>query len=250
VRLPEEEHRIALGEKSVAVTDEPSGATIVTERIPQARELFSAREVLDYDVQATDGEVGDVDDFLVDDSTWDIRYLVADSSKWLSGRKVLLSSDWIDSIDEDESEVRADLSRDAIGKSPAYDEHRPVDASYENALFEHYGREAEHAPYALWRFNYMRHAMGTGRKLRIVVSAPAVVRWSGDNWRSVRETKTHDTGTGIHIADLDTAGVPAGNSVHFTFFWPLAGHWEGKNFSVKVKQPGRVRERTPEPAGV
>ncbi len=30
----------------------------------------------DYDIQAADGEIGHVEDFIIDDETWSIRYLI------------------------------------------------------------------------------------------------------------------------------------------------------------------------------
>lgn len=42
-------------------------------------------------IQATDGEIGKVDQFYFDDETWAIRYLVVNTSRWLDGRLVLIS---------------------------------------------------------------------------------------------------------------------------------------------------------------
>jgi len=41
-------------------------------------------------IQATDGEIGTVSDFLFDDMNWSIRWLAVDTGSWLSGRTVLL----------------------------------------------------------------------------------------------------------------------------------------------------------------
>ncbi|MGD1095103.1 MAG: PRC-barrel domain-containing protein, partial [Bryobacteraceae bacterium] len=42
-------------------------------------------------VQATDGELGTVDQFYFDDETWAIRYLTVETGGWLGGRQVLIS---------------------------------------------------------------------------------------------------------------------------------------------------------------
>jgi glucoamylase len=91
--------------------------------------------------------------------------------------------------------------------------------------------------------------MSEGRKLRIEVLAPAVVKWSADEWKTFNEVSTGDTGKNMHFVELPTENVKKGQSVHFTFFWTQAGHWEGKNYSVKVVAAA-VREREPELAGV
>ena len=38
--------------------------------------LRGAKEVMGYYIEATDGDIGHVDDFVVDDDTWEIRYMV------------------------------------------------------------------------------------------------------------------------------------------------------------------------------
>ncbi len=70
--------------------------------------------------------------------------------------------------------------------------------------------------------------------LRIEVLAPAVVHWSGDGWRTVRDTPTRETGLGVHVADLETGTLGAGERATFTFRWPEVGRWEGKDFVVEI----------------
>jgi hypothetical protein len=47
--------------------------------------LRSTHHVRGYHVQAADGDVGVVSDFIIDDATWAIRYLVIDTQNWLGG---------------------------------------------------------------------------------------------------------------------------------------------------------------------
>jgi hypothetical protein len=42
-------------------------------------------------VEASDGDVGRVDDVYFDDESWTLRYLVLKTGGWLSGRKVLIA---------------------------------------------------------------------------------------------------------------------------------------------------------------
>ena len=53
--------------------------------------LRSTHDVSGHHVQATDGEIGHVDDFIIDDETWGIRYLVIDTRNWWPGNKVLVA---------------------------------------------------------------------------------------------------------------------------------------------------------------
>jgi hypothetical protein len=102
--------------------------------------LRSSGAVIGYHIEATDGEIGHVDDFLVEDSSWAIRYMVADTRNWWPGTKVLVSPEWIDRIDWADSMVRVSVTRAQIAQSPQYDSLDPVTRDYEARLHDHYGR--------------------------------------------------------------------------------------------------------------
>ncbi len=53
--------------------------------------LRSMVAVTGYHVQATDGAIGHVENFLIDDETWVTRYLVVDTRNWWFGQHVLIS---------------------------------------------------------------------------------------------------------------------------------------------------------------
>jgi hypothetical protein len=48
--------------------------------------LQSTRQVSGYYIQAQDGEIGHVEDFIIDDDGWTISYLVIDTVNWLPGK--------------------------------------------------------------------------------------------------------------------------------------------------------------------
>jgi sporulation protein YlmC with PRC-barrel domain len=48
-------------------------------------------ELAGYAVDATDGEIGKVHDFLFDDERWTIRYLVVQTGGFFDDRRVLIS---------------------------------------------------------------------------------------------------------------------------------------------------------------
>ncbi len=41
-----------------------------------------------FTIEASDGTIGTVCDFLFDDASWKVRWLVIDCGTWLRGRKV------------------------------------------------------------------------------------------------------------------------------------------------------------------
>lgn len=103
--------------------------------------LRSTNEVIGYNIQAKDGDIGHVEDFLVEDENWIIRYLVVDTHNWLpGGKKVILSPKWIKEILWPNLYVKVDLFKEQIKDSPEYDPSSPTDREYENVLHEHYNK--------------------------------------------------------------------------------------------------------------
>jgi len=101
--------------------------------------LRSAKDVIGYEVVATDGEIGHIDDFLIDDETAKVRYAVIDTRNWLPGKKVLIAPEWIQEVKWSDSKVFVDLPREAVKNSPEYNPATPVNREYESRLFAHYG---------------------------------------------------------------------------------------------------------------
>ncbi len=103
--------------------------------------LRSTREVSGYYIQARDGEIGHVDDFIAEDENWIIRYVVVDTKNWLPwSKEVILSPSWIKKIDWADEKVYLDLKRNLIEKSPEFDPSKPVNREYEVRLYDFYGR--------------------------------------------------------------------------------------------------------------
>ncbi len=89
------------------------------EVLPSDRHLMSSSELNGFHVQATDGEIGHVDDVLVDEDNWNIRYVVLDTSNWIGGRSVVISSRVLKDVDLPDRIVRVDVTRDDVRRSPA-----------------------------------------------------------------------------------------------------------------------------------
>jgi sporulation protein YlmC with PRC-barrel domain len=102
--------------------------------------LRSTREVSGYHIEASDGEIGHVEDFIVDDDSWIIRYLIIDTRNILPGKKVIISPQWVKKVNWEESYVQILLSRESVKQSPEYDPSQPVNREYEENLYDYYGR--------------------------------------------------------------------------------------------------------------
>jgi len=85
--------------------------------------LRSTHYVKGHRIEALDGEIGHIDDFIIDDETWAIQYLVVDTRNWWPGKKVLISSKWIEEVSWDESKVFLNLTRARIKQSAEFNEN-------------------------------------------------------------------------------------------------------------------------------
>ena len=103
--------------------------------------LRSTGDVTGYTIEAKDGEIGHVQDFVVDDETWAIRYLIVGTKNWWPGKKVLISTRWIDRIGWEDSKVFVDLTRETIKLGPEYTEKSLISREYESALHDYYKRQ-------------------------------------------------------------------------------------------------------------
>jgi sporulation protein YlmC with PRC-barrel domain len=121
----------------------PTPPDLTVESVPPESgdpHLRSARDVIGYYLEATDGDLGHVDDFTVDDREWAIRYMVVDTRNWWPGKKVLVSPEWIREVSWPDSRVYVDLSREGIKSAPEFDPARPLEREYEGRLYDHHRR--------------------------------------------------------------------------------------------------------------
>jgi hypothetical protein len=121
----------------IAGTKEKEGETEEKKGDPHLR---STREVIGYHIQARDGQVGHVEDFIADDEYWYIRYMVVDTRNWLPGKKVLVAPAWVEEVNWAEHKVFVDLLRETVKHCPEYDPSAPVNREYEVRLYDYYGR--------------------------------------------------------------------------------------------------------------
>jgi len=103
--------------------------------------LRSMQEVAGYSIQALDGDIGHVKDFILDDETWAIRYLIINTGNWWPGKKVLVSPQWIERVSWSEWKVFVNLSRETIKQSPEYTDELLLTRDYEISLHGHYNRK-------------------------------------------------------------------------------------------------------------
>jgi len=105
--------------------------------------LRSTHNVTGYEIQAVDGKIGHVDDFIIEDEVWRIQYIEIDTKNWIPGRKILISTNWIKSISWDDFTVFVNLYCGEIKQAPEYTEETILNRDYEIKLYRHYNRKID-----------------------------------------------------------------------------------------------------------
>jgi uncharacterized protein YrrD len=101
--------------------------------------LRSCKAVMGYHVQATDGDIGHVEDLLVDEETWAVRYIIVNTSNWWLDHQVLIAPQWIQGVSWSDSTVAVNLIRQAVKDAPPYDSEILLERNQEMSIHEHYG---------------------------------------------------------------------------------------------------------------
>jgi glucoamylase len=84
---------------------------------------------------------------------------------------------------------------------------------------ERYLKKQVCSPNLIWRFNHKCRTIPAGKNLLLELLAEDIIHWSSNELKEVIETKTRDTGIGIHLADIPTFSLKTGKQIHFTFFY-------------------------------
>jgi len=101
--------------------------------------LRGCKAVVDYHIQAEDGDIGHIQGFLFDEKTWAIRYLIVNTSNWWLGHYVLIAAQWIQQVSWIDSTVIVGLTRQSVKDAPPYDVTKQLSREQEIKIFEHYG---------------------------------------------------------------------------------------------------------------
>lgn len=91
----------------------------------------------------------------------------------------------------------------------------------------------------LWTFNWQTPSMCPGWTLRIQADSPFILRFTEDEWLTVRDLPSRSTAVALEFVDLPVAADQAA-PVQFTFLWTRTGRWEGKNFTIGMQGERRV----------
>lgn len=106
--------------------------------------LRSTHSVTGYTIKSTNGEIGEVEDFIINDHNWEILYMEVDTGNWFPGKKVLISPKWIREINWETSAVMVNATEEQVKNSPEYVPGKELSDSYEANMQNYYGRFMSH----------------------------------------------------------------------------------------------------------
>ena len=97
-----------------------------------------------------------------------------------------------------------------------------------------YQRERRPARCWPWRPDLPLSRIPAGRVLRLDLPEAAILQFTRDAWQTRGEVATRDTGIGLHVAEIPTAGMATPGSIVFTWRAAATDIWQGRNYEVLV----------------
>jgi hypothetical protein len=77
------------------------------------------RDLVGYDVDATDGTIGSIDESSTEADT---AFVVVDTGSWLSGTKRMIPAGLVTGVDHDAKKLWVTVSKDQVEAAPDYEE--------------------------------------------------------------------------------------------------------------------------------
>lgn len=220
--------------------------------------LRSLKNLEDYHVAATDGDIGSVSDFYFDDHHWTIRYLVVETGGFWDGpARVLISPVAFGEAQWDTHKFHLRLTREKVKNSPMLPMDAPLSRQYEQTYFQYYNWPT------YWGYGGIWGDWGTpgilGSKTRTSFEADLIeedphlkrlqdvvgctIQGSDEEIGHVQDFIVDDTTWAIRYVVINTRKWWSGKSVI------LAPHWigkiSGKDDKVFVNLPREVIKNSP-----
>ncbi len=98
---------------------------------------LSDRNIIGYDVEATDGSIGTIDEASNEAGQ---AHLVVDTGFWIFGKKRMIPAGVVQSIDDQHEKVHVTLTKDQIKSAPDFDDERRDERDEYDSYYEPFGR--------------------------------------------------------------------------------------------------------------
>ncbi len=105
----------------------------------------------------------------------------------------------------------------------AISRHRGAPVDRPPRAYDRYQGRIPQRRWVAWSFRLKRRTMPEGLPLRLLLNAPASVRWGCNGWQNIKDAATEDSGLSVHWLDLPVASLGEGETVQFTFRWYQRG---------------------------
>jgi glucoamylase len=109
---------------------------------------------------------------------------------------------------------------------------QPIDRP--QSVWQRYAGRRPVTERAFWFPHAPIGSMPAGTTLVVGLYDAAVVRWAVNSWDSPANVATRESGLGIHVVDLDTRRLKAGERILFTFRVAAGDQWAGADFEVAI----------------
>jgi uncharacterized protein YrrD len=85
------------------------------------RHLRSCTEMINYDIEASDNQVGYLQSMVFDEADWAITHLLVNTSNWWLGQQVLMEPHLIKDISWGDARLYLNMQRQAVQDAPIFD---------------------------------------------------------------------------------------------------------------------------------
>ncbi len=167
--------------------------------------LRSIKQLYEDKLGASDGEIGQVEDFYFDDRSWVVRYVIADTGSWLTGRQVLLSPHAFGTLHQKSKILTVNLTKKQIENSPSIESHKTVSRQYEEEYYKYYGWPSYWQGDGLWGMSGLPIVGMSATPLPV---KPIPILTSPDTHPETHLRSTHSVdGYHIHSSDGEIGNV-------------------------------------------
>lgn len=106
------------------------------------------------------------------------------------------------------------------------------------AVFARYQGRKPDPDIVVWTPRSPVATLRPGSRLWVCVDEPALVHYGVDGWQHAADVATQDSGLGLHVADVPSASLKAGQALNFTFQSTATERWEGSDHRIDVRDAG------------
>ncbi|MDE2366535.1 MAG: glycosyl hydrolase, partial [Betaproteobacteria bacterium] len=103
-----------------------------------------------------------------------------------------------------------------------------------DATWERYHGIRPVSEYVFWLPQAPVHQIYAGNSLFIALHYPGLIHWGTDGWQHPADTKTTDSGLGLHFARIATNSLTSGQKLDFTFLNLESKVWADRVYSITV----------------